>query len=261
MGVTKLSTDTNTKFTSTSVYNFSWNHTLVANGGRGNRVIFVSVGGETADSNINPPWNVTGITYGGQPMSLLVKSVTSENGAGLSNNSAELWIIREDDLPANGVNTIAVTGTTTPGAQVWLFGVCAEYGDVDQIIAADTDGVSENQPVANDTIENSVDPNNADLIVSSYVCGNAGSWTVAEGQVEVYDQQNDVGPTNTYGVAELLFAPPGPYTISSTYVSGANRLTRCSASLVAWRKMNETEALINVNGVSRKFMGTLNGVL
>lgn len=261
MAVIKLGVDTDTKHDSTSVYNFSFSHTLVASPGMGRRVVFVSVGGETTDSDVQTAWDVTSITYGGQAMSLLVKEVTTENGAGLSNNSSELWIIEEADLPADGVNTVQVNGTTEPGGQVYLFGVCAEYDKVDQDLAPTTDGTFVNSTAPSDTIGNTVDPNNADFVISSYVSGNAGSWTVGQGQVELYDAQNDVGPTNTFGVCELVFATPGPYVLESTYVTGANRLTRCAAALVAYREMNEVTNFTSINGVLRHDMGPKNGVL
>ena len=262
MAIVKLSTDTSTKHDSTSVYNFTFNHTLVPSTGMGGRrVVFVSVGGETTESLTNPPWEVTGITYGGNAMTLLVRVVTTESGSGLSNNSSELWIIKDANLPTDGSKSIVVSGTTTNGAQVYLFGVAAQYDHVDQSIVATTNGAFFNGPVPSDTIENMVDPNNADLVISSYVSGNAGSFTVGEAQIELYDAQNDIGPTNTFGVCELTLAPPGPYTLTSTYVTGANRLTRCAASLVAWRSMNDKKDMMKVNGVSRHDMGTLNGVL
>lgn len=261
MAIITLGTDTSTKHDSTSVYNFSWTHTLVASAGIDRRVIFVSVGGETTDSANNPPWDVTGITYGGQAMTLLVKEVTTENGGGLSNNSSELWILKEANMPANGANTITVTGTTTNGAQVYLFGFCSEYDHVEQDVVASTHGTFFNGPVPSDTIGNTIDPFNADLVISSYVSGNAGSFTVAQGQNELLDVQNDTGPTNTFGVAELVGATPGPYIIETTYISGANRLTRCAATLHAYRNMNNVTNFMKINGVSRHDMGPKNGVL
>ena len=263
MAITELGTNTfpTVLQTSSAPYNYSWSHTLVAASGMSRRVIFVSIGGETGDSDLYPAWLATSVTYGGVAMAQVVKEVTTENGASLSNNSSELWILREADLPANGTHTVQVNGTTTDGASVWLFGLCAEYGKVDQSITATTDGTFVNSTSPSDTIANTVDPNNADLVISSYVSGNAGSWTVGQSQIELYDAQNPTGPTNTFGVCELLDAPPGPYDLESTYVSGANRLTRVAASLVAWRKINGVEVMTSVNGVTRHDMGTLNNVL
>lgn len=259
MTVQKQGTDTTTSYQSTTTYSFSFSHTLVAAGA--SRVIIVAVGAETSDSVNNPAWDATSITYGGVQMARLVKSVTTENGANLNNNSSSLWILKEANLPASGTNTIVVTGTTKAGAEIYAFASAAQYAAVDQFITASTTGSSVNSPAPSSTITSAVDPNNADLIISSYICGNAGSWTVGQGQVEIFDAVNATGPTTTFGACELTFATPGPYTISSTYSATANRLTRVSASLAAKRLMNSTQAISAINGVPRKTMGKLNGVI
>lgn len=221
--IAKLGTDTTQTFVGATVNDktFSWNHTLVAGT---DRMIVVAVGGETFDSDLGNPWVATSVTYGGVQMNKAIGVVTTENAAGLSNNDSELWYLFESDLPANGTHTIQATCSTTISGAVRLFGSCSSYQGVSSQSIGDTDGVGFNQTVPSDTIGNNITLAENDWAFSSYVSGNAGSFTVGQNQIEILDATLD--STVTYGSCELRGALGTETTLESTFVSGANRLTR-----------------------------------
>lgn len=225
MAIAKAGTDTTTQVTTNS---FSWSHTLVAGS---HRIIIVNIGGETTLADSSPIWYATGVTYGGEDMTQCVHVETTETAAGNSNNSNEIWYILEDDLPANGSNTISVTGAGAT-APVELFGVCAEYTGVKQEAPDLTNGIFVNATAPSDTISNTLSPDKDSLVVSSYVCGNVGSFTVGQSQVEILDAAQT---TTTFGSCELVGAAGTETSFSSTYATGANRLTRGVASFLPFR--------------------------
>lgn len=226
MAIAKIGTDTNTTYTSTSVWNFSFTHTLVSGA---NRLVVVSVGGETFLADTSPIWYATSITYGGVNMTRAVVAQTTETAGGYSNNSSELWYILEDDLPADGSKTIQVNGTG-PNSTVELFGTCSLYEGVYQIVPEAIDSNFINAPSGN-TITNSISPGKNSWVVSSYVSGNTGTWTVDQGQIEIYDGQQT---TTSYGACELRDAAGNETILATSIASGANRLTRVA---MAFRPM------------------------
>jgi hypothetical protein len=221
MAISKLGTDTTTIHASSSVWSFSWNHTLVSGV---YRMIVVGVGGETTLADTSPIWVATSVTYGGQAMTQAVRAATTETASGYSNNSSELWYILEEDLPADGLQTIQVNGTG-PNSSVELFGVCALYQGVLQEAPEANDSIFINSPSGN-TITNTISPSTGSWVRSSYVSGNTGTWTVSGSQVEIYDNQQT---TTSFGACELRGAIGTETSLSST-ASGANRLTRVALS-------------------------------
>lgn len=221
MAITKLGTDTNTTYASSSVWSFSWTHTLVSGV---YRMVVVSVGGETTLADTSPIWYPTSITYGGQAMTQAARAETTETLAGYSNNSSGVWYILEDDLPANGLQTIQVNGTG-PNSSVELFGVCSLYQGVLQEAPEAVASDFLNTPSGN-VITNSISPSQGSWVASSYVSGNTGNWTVSGSQVEIYDNQQT---TTSFGACELRGAVGSESSLSST-ASGANRLTRVAMS-------------------------------
>lgn len=221
MAIAKLGTDTFTTYASSSVWNYSWTHTLVAGA---NRLIVVCVGGETTLADTSPIWYPTSVTYGGQAMTQAARAETTETASGYSNNSSGLWYILEANLPANGLQTIQVNGTG-PNSSVELFGVCALYQGVFQGALDATASNFINAPSGN-TITNTISPTVGSWVISSYVSGNTGTWTVSGSQVEIYDNQQT---TTSFGACELRGAIGTETSLSST-ASGANRLTRVAVS-------------------------------
>ena len=240
MAIQKIGTDTNTTHPSDTVYDFSWTHTLVAGS---NRIVVVSVGGETTNADTSPIWYASNVTYGGQAMTQAILAQTTETTG--SNNSTSIWYLLDADLPSDGLQTIQVTGAGA-NAGVELFGVCCEYSGVFQGLPQTTAETFVNATAPSDTISNTISPVRDCWVVSSYCCGNVGSWTVGESQVEIYDQSQDVitGAGCTYGACELRDAVGNETTLSSTYVSGANRLTRVAASFrrTPWKINTVSEA-------------------
>jgi hypothetical protein len=221
MAIAKLGTDTTTTYASSSVWNFNWSHTLVAGS---NRLIIVSVGGETTLADTSPIWYSTSVTYGGQAMTQAVVAQTTETASGFSNNSSAIWYILEANLPATGLRTVQVNGTG-PNSSVELFGICSLYEGVLQDVPEATNGNFINSPSGN-VISNAISPTAGAWVISSYVSGNTGTWTVSGSQVEIYDNQQT---TTSFGSCELRGAIGSETSLSST-ASGANRLTRVAAS-------------------------------
>jgi len=199
----------------------TWSHTLVAGA---NRLIVVCLGGETFDSDLGDPWVATSVTYGGVVMTKAIGAVTTENGSGLSNNDSELWYLFEADLPADGSKTVIATCSNVISGAVRLFSCCSEYENVDSQLVGDVQGIGYNQTVPSDTIGNAISLQSGDWVFSSYVSGNAGSWTVGQSQVEILDATLD--STVTYGACELRGAIGTESILESTFATTANRLTR-----------------------------------
>lgn len=221
MAIAKAGTDTSTTANAAS---YSWSHTLVAGD---NRMVAVCVAAEVQGGDLL--YTVTNVTYGGVNMMLAASAHTTEvSGA---NNVSELWYILEESLPADGLNTIQVTGTWGAGVtNTFNFGSSCQYTGVSQDVPDSIDATFENSPVADDTIENTISPSENAWVISSYECGNQGtSWTTGEGQVELYDLAG--GTTCRHGVSELR-GTNGETSVSSTFNSGANRLSRVAVSFL-----------------------------
>ena len=254
MPIATLGTDTFTTHASAAVWNYSWSHTLVAGL---NRIILIGVGGETTLADSSPIWYATSVTYGGVAMTQAVRAATTETAAGYSNNSSELWYILEADLPANGLNTIQVNGAG-PNSTVELFGTCTAYSGVYQAAPA-INGVFVNAVAPSDTITNTISSPKGSLVRSSYVCGNVGTWTVGGSQVEIYDAAQT---TTSFGACELVGAVGNETSFSTTFVSGANRLTRVIAIFrrMPWKinTVSEIGGVGKVNTVTLATIGKIN---
>jgi hypothetical protein len=225
--ITKLGTDTSQAYTSTTVWSFSFSHTLVAGS---NRLIIVDCGGETTLADTSPIWSVTSITYGGVAMTQAIRTATTETASGYSNNTSEIWYLLESSLPTTGAKTVQINGTG-PNSSIEVWGVCTQYGGVEQTAPYATNGVFVNAVAPSDTITNTITPPRDSLVRSAYVCGNVGTWTVNNSQVEILDAAQT---TTSYGSAEKVGALGTETTFSSTYATGANRLTRACA---IWRSL------------------------
>jgi hypothetical protein len=100
-------------------------HTLAA--GSGNRIVFGLYGSETAIDT-----TPTGVTYGGQTMTLL----GSHENTGYA-TSAYVFYILEADLPANGANTFdasSITGSTNDASTVLCFDGLAQTTESDLLV-------------------------------------------------------------------------------------------------------------------------------
>jgi hypothetical protein len=219
--ITKLGTDTTVAYASASVWSFSFSHTLVAGS---NRLIIVDCGGETTLADTSPIWVVNSITYGGVALTKAIRTATTETASGYSNNTSEIWYLLEASLPANGLQTVQINGSG-PNSTVELWGICTQYGGVEQA-APTTNGSFVNAVAPSGVITNTISPARGALVRSAYVCGNVGTWTVNNNQVEILDAAQT---TTSYGSAELVGALGTETSFSSTYAVTANRLTRAVA--------------------------------
>lgn len=212
MPIAKIGTDTSG---SGNALSLSYSHTLVAGD---NRMVVVCIFYENGDAI-----DVTSVSYGGQAMTKAVEALTGTTGFRFL---TEIWYILEADLPANGSNTVAITDAGTLSSfEVSSF--CAEYTGVAQTgTVDDTDGFAETSS-ADAIIENSVTLTDNAWVVSSFGCGNTGSWTAHNNsQVEVYDFAD---ASSAHGVAELRGAN-GETTLTSTFSASANRMARAAFS-------------------------------
>ncbi|MBN1162480.1 hypothetical protein JXA34_01910 [Patescibacteria group bacterium] len=210
--IAKVGTDTNGTAGALSV---SFSHTLEAGT---NRLVVVYIGvenGNTAD--------VTGVTYGGVAMTEGETAITGTSGF---RYLSEIWYILDADMPSTGSQTVAITGTGT-ASEPEINGFAAEYTGVYQGPPETTDETAEASS-PDDTIENTISPSEHSWVFSTAGCGNTGtSWAQGQNQDELYDFKDT---SSLFCVAELRYATGTETTLSSTFTSGANRMTRVSAS-------------------------------
>ncbi len=188
----------------------SFSHTLVAGS---NRVVIVCLGSE--HSGIT----VSGVTYGGNAMTLAVSKETPGSGTKFL---SQIWYILDANLPGTGAKTVTVTATgSTSGLEV--NGFCCEYTGVTQGAPEATDGVSQ---TSGNTITNTISPSTDAWVISAMGSGNSGSWTHGSSQVEVLDFSD---ASSCFAVAELRGAS-GQSSLASTYSGTVNRLDRVCVS-------------------------------
>jgi len=231
--IAKVGTDTSGTGTTLTL---SFSHTLVAGS---NRIIAVCFGAE--HSGIT----VSGVTYGGNAMTLAVSAETAPSG---TKYLCQVWYILEANLPANGVKTVTITATgSTTGLEV--NGFCAEYSGVNQAVPEATDSdVVIGDSTANRTITSTISPSTGAYVISAVGCGNPGSYTHNASQVEVLDFYD---ASSQFAVAELRGAN-GETALSSTFNTTINRQARVAASFKSYAgttnyRLDLEEQWTNVN--------------
>jgi len=212
--ISKVGTDTSS---SGNALTLEFSHTLVSGS---NRLVVVYVGIENGDVI-----DVSGVTYGGQAM---VKAVDGLTGTTGYRYLSEIWYILDANLPSDGSNLVSITCSGTLST-LEITGYCAEYTgfnqDIPELIASTNESAS-----ADDTIENSISPSADAWVFSAVGCGNAGTgWAHGQGQNEIYDFQD---ASSRLGIAELRGALGSETSLSSTFSTGANRMTRIAASFI-----------------------------
>ena len=205
--IAKVGTDTSATGNS---FTLSFSHTLVTGS---DRVVVICVGIENGDTV-----DVDSVTYGGVACNKAVDWITGTSGF---RYLTEIWYILETDLPSDGPNTVLITASGT-ASSLEHNGYCAEYTGIEQVVPEATDG---NNTISS-PITNTISPSDGAWVISAVGCGNAGSFSHGEGQVEVLDF-GDV--SSTFAVAELRGAS-GETSLSSTYSGTVNRLCRVAAS-------------------------------
>jgi hypothetical protein len=208
--IAKVGTDTSGTGT-TSPLGFS--HTLVTGS---DRLVVISVGIEN-----NGDVGTVSVTYSGQSMTLAVEGKTATTGYIYY---CGIFYILEANLPSEGSQQVSISITGTP-LTMEINGFCSEYAGVTQGAPEATDNTDEPSP-ANDTIENAISPSTGAWVISAVGCGNVGSFTHGQGQVEILDLADS---SSTFAVAELRGAS-GETSLDSTYATGANRMDRVASS-------------------------------
>lgn len=213
MAIAKVGTDTSG--TNASFSN-SFSHTLVSGS---NRMVVVCI--ETENINTH---SISSVTYGGQAMT---QAVTYTGG---TYNIAAVYYILEVNLPSDGSNTVVITLTGTASTP-YQFGYCAEYTGVHQ---SSPEAINTAYQTTGNTISNTISPSTGAWVISSMACGNTGSYTHGESQVEIYDSTDGGGGGGvTAAIAELRGAS-GETSLSSTFSGTVNRLVRVAASFIAF---------------------------
>ncbi len=208
--IAKAGTDTSGTDT-TSPLGFS--HTLVAGS---DRLVVISVGVEN-----NGDVGTVSVTYGGQSTTLAVEGRTAMAGYIYY---CGIFYILEASLPSEGSQQVSISITGTPSTME-INGFCSEYTGVTQGAPEATDNTDEPSPV-DDTIENTISPSTGAWVISAVGCGNVGSFTHGQGQVEVLDFTDS---SSAFAVVELRGAS-GENSLDSTYATGANRMDRVASS-------------------------------
>lgn len=201
----------------------SGSHTLLAGT---NRMIVVM---STCEALLSQkPDREASATYGGVAMTLGTGIIQASGSYG---NEVSIHYILEDDLPADGSNTVQVTWANNDNDERGFI-VCA-YEHVDQSAPEDTDSVAE-PTTADDTIENSITSTEGAWIISFVAVspnGSSNSFTHNESQVEILDAEwSNVNGMNV-AVAEKRAVTANTYSVSSTYSTSSDRLTRCAISI------------------------------
>jgi len=102
MAIAKQGTDTNTSGNTLPGVDSSLSHTLVSGTNRKILVFIMVENGSTTGTS--------GVTYGGQSMSLAVEYEQPVTGF---RQYCAIYYLDEDNLPSNGAQTVAVTFTGT----------------------------------------------------------------------------------------------------------------------------------------------------
>jgi len=166
--IAKVGTDTSATGNS---FTLSFSHTLVTGS---DRVVVICVGIENGDTV-----DVDSVTYGGVACNKAVDWITGTSGF---RYLTEIWYILETDLPSDGPNTVLITASGT-ASSLEHNGYCAEYTGIEQVVPEATDG---NNTISS-PITNTISPSDGAWVISAVGCGNAGSFSHGEGQVEVLD--------------------------------------------------------------------------
>jgi hypothetical protein len=206
--ITKAGIDTGGTGTSLTL---SFSHTLVSGA---NRLVAVSFGSENSGTI------VTGVSYGGQSMTLAISGVTGSSGTRFL---CEIWYILEANLPATGSQLVEITlsGSTTG---LYNYGFVSEYVGASQ---GAPEAIAEYNQTSGATITNTMSPSNNAWVISGVGSGNSGSFTHGQSQTEILDAT--AGGTMTFAVAELR-GGNGESSLSSTFSGTVNRLERVAAS-------------------------------
>lgn len=210
MAIAKAGTDTSTSGNTMPGTDSSLSHTLVSGTARKVIVMVAAENGAAID--------VSGVTYGGQAMTLAVDYEQPVTGY---RQFCAIWYIDEADLPSDGVQTIAVTfaGTNT-SCEYSIY--CAEYTGIAQGSPDDTDtNYQTTSPIAN-TLSAIATGAWAFSVAS---CGNTGSYTWNESQVELLDFTD---ASSQHGIAELR-GGSGQTSLNTTFTGTVNRLARICA--------------------------------
>jgi len=211
-GIAKAGTDTSG---TGNALTLTFSHTLVAGS---NRLVVVCFAGES-DGGLS----VSSVTYGGTAMTLAVSLETPDSGF---KYIGQLWYILEANLPANGANNVVIT-TSGSTSSLEVNAYCSEYTGVAQTAPEATNSV---YTTSSATITNTLTASAGAWVISTAGSGNAGSWTAGSPQVEAFDF-NDA--SSCFCVDELQGATGGSISLSSTYSSTVNRITRVCASFAA----------------------------
>ncbi len=204
---------TNTSGTSTSGTNttLSFSHTLVSGS---NRIVVVSVGQENNGNS-----DVTSVTYGGTTMTTAVEQATGTSGYIMR---AEIWYLLESDLAAMGDGSKTVVVTVSAASSSEINALAAEYVGVNQGVPEATAALSSTAK----PIVNTISPSDDAWVISAVGCGNKGTYTHGQSQVELLDANDG---SSGFAVAELQGAN-GETSLDSTFSATVNRQIRVAAS-------------------------------
>ena len=156
-----------------------------------NRMLVLVVGIENGTDR-----DVTAVTYGGQAMTLAGEVVVTGNGTFF--NRTEIWILNDAGITAATGNAFALTVTGTPFEYVEHLSAVL-LANVDQSNPI-FDTSSNTQANSTPTINLGSDPLNVgigDMVLTSVVCGNVGSFTPSASYNEGFDQNGASGGGGT----------------------------------------------------------------
>jgi len=213
IGIEQQGTMTNFEAIDINYSPLSGNHTLVSGS---NRLVVVMIAAENSGATL------TGVTYGGVAMTMAVRGPDTVD-------KAEIWYILEANLPADGVNSVALTWDQTTGEHCMVY--VKQYQNVSQAAPEDTDTANE-EPIADGNIATTVTPTSGALVVSVCEENNrvaSTAYTPDDDETELWSQLSQNGAGCSGHGAHVLGAVAG-VTTYTTLCNTTGRITKVTAS-------------------------------
>ena len=150
-----------------------------------NRRVFISIGFDESGTN---PTNVTSVTYGGVPATQVTDGTTTARTAAFTSNQtvAEMWEVRNADLPATGSHDAVVTVDATVDA-IFAVVVAVQRAQQDALV----DSVALSNADGGRSYAASITTTSSDSFVldSLSMSNDVGGHTPGPGQIEISEQE------------------------------------------------------------------------
>jgi len=191
----------------------SWQTGLSHPVASGTNRILVLVASNEQQTTTTP--SLTGVTYGGQPLTHVISSEVTSTGI---TDRIEIWILKEAGIAAAVGTTIAPTWTGPPDTPLYSHAI---FNNVNQPtpVGASTFG-SAPADVPNPVPTSPLATSMNDMVLGAAVAGEAGTYSPQNGFLLGVTQSTTVGGTTSQGTA-YKGAIGSPETVSMLFNSGS----------------------------------------